>query len=156
MKTNEIEVAVVETDMRDHIVDFLKLDSNLANTARIEKNGWEINTEITPSVVSSKSSVNLKGLRGATTEEGQKLAIDVIVPYDGIYRIDVNGSHNKRGAALSDIYFDGIYLGDYCFSDEINSGNDNKRTKRTRTLSLSAGTHTFVFVPLVDFTFNII
>ncbi|MBQ2741523.1 MAG: Ig-like domain-containing protein, partial [Oscillospiraceae bacterium] len=149
VKTNEIEVAVVETDMRDHIVDFLKLESNLANTARIEKDGWEINTDITPSVVSSKSSVNLKGLRGATTEAGQKLAIDVTVPYDGIYRIDVNGSQNKRGAALSDIYFDGIYLGDYCFSDEINSGNDNKRTKRTRTLSLSAGTHTFVFVPLV-------
>ncbi len=141
VETNEIEITVTETDMRDFFIDFRKASKTVPTQVLINEDGWRLNLEKSASNV-SKSTLNLKGLNGMTRYLGDDLAIDVNVPYDGIYRIVFTGTLDANCSLESDIYVDGVYVGSYTFWKDVDEVAD---AAPLRTIELSKGEHTFIF-----------
>ncbi len=145
VETNEITVNVVETDLRDHLIDFRKASVSRPKDATLENDGWQLNLSESATPVAS-ATFSTEGMAVRTTAVGQKVVLDVNVPYTGVYQIVLTGYLNNYNTPLADIYLDGIYVGDYIFYDE--GRNSATEPERMRTLELTSGKHTFTIIPV--------
>ncbi|MBQ7120606.1 MAG: Ig-like domain-containing protein [Oscillospiraceae bacterium] len=139
--TNTIEIVVAETDMRDVEINFTKASQSTPAKVTIEEDGWCLNLSET-SLSAQKAIFNTNGLVGYTRNVGDKISIDVNIPYSGVYQPIFTGTFDRASAFESSIYIDGIYVGKYVFY-----GKDvNAEPERLRTIKLDKGTHTVTFV----------
>ncbi|MBQ6901747.1 MAG: S-layer homology domain-containing protein [Oscillospiraceae bacterium] len=140
------DIEVVNTDNDKHVViDFMNQPITDVYDATLEEHGWKF---VSWNLKTSGSSVgtvalNLAGLKVIPRKIG-KGVLEVKIPRSGYYSISVSGNANGiRAAEDVDIYFDGIYAGDYTFYK--NGLSSNILPETFRTFYIEAGTHTVTF-----------
>ncbi|MBQ6698714.1 MAG: hypothetical protein IJN09_06685, partial [Oscillospiraceae bacterium] len=141
-KTGTSEITVVNTDNDKHvIIDFQNQPITDVYDATLEEHGWRfVSWDI-----SSKGTINLNlGGLTVTPRKIGKGVIEVKIPRSGYYSISIAGSANGVNSAEDvDVYFDGVYAGDYCFYKNVTSQTILPSTYRT--FYIEAGTHTLTF-----------
>jgi len=145
VETNEITVKVTKTDLRDHLIDFRKATVSRPKDATLKSDGWQLNLAESAAPVAS-ARLSTDGMPIETSAVGQKVVLDVDIPYTGVYQIILTGYLNNYNTPLADVYLDGIYVGDYVFYEE--GRNSATEPERMRTLSLESGKHTFTLIPV--------
>jgi len=143
VSTNSISLSVVESDLRDAIIDFKNIPEYQVQDVTVEEYGWEINFDKSHSAVAS-SSLTSNGLQATTNGAGRDLVLDVNVPYTGVYQLVLSAYSNGASAQLSEVYIDDIFAGEY----EFYTGSSEYTTPgRLRTMYLDAGIHQITFRP---------
>ena len=144
VRTNTIQIKVVETDMRSFNIDFKFQGIVDAQDATLEKNGWELVPGIT-----YRTPINTEqGLTAYTDNVGTKFEINVDIPYEGVYQIVLAAySQTNNTAALGDIYVDGVFVGDYVFTV---GSNCELPLESLRSVYLTKGTHKMTFIPTIS------
>ena len=143
--TNEVEVTVVETDLRDFILNFGGAKEKKIENVTIDKYGWQVDWSLSHSTVKNTYLYN-SFLYITTNSSNRDFAVDFTVPYTGNYSpIFVRGSTNGYGAEYVNIYIDGKYVGETSFCADHLRGM--KSILNLRSLYLEKGTHKLTLRP---------
>ncbi|MBQ9985046.1 MAG: Ig-like domain-containing protein, partial [Oscillospiraceae bacterium] len=144
--TNEIAVTVVESDLRDFVINFGGVAEKEISDVTIEKYGWELDTVNSHSSVLGSYLYN-RYIYVLTNGVDRDFVVDFEVPYTGNYMpVFLSGESNGYGSEKSYIYIDGVYVGEYRFYEE------NIAPRDLRTVHLEAGVHKLTLRPAVTKT----
>ncbi|MBQ2743658.1 MAG: Ig-like domain-containing protein [Oscillospiraceae bacterium] len=147
VETEEITITVAETDLRDFLIDFRKINPKKPKDATLEEDNWQIDFENSAAGVKN-SLLSTSGWTSQTTAVGHQTVFDVRIPYTGFYQIVFTGTYYTQNTEYADIYIDGIFIGDYDFYDE--NRNSPADPERMRTIELTAGDHKVTVIPRAE------
>jgi len=147
--TDEVEIQVVETQLRDFTVNFGGVKEETISDATIEEYGWQLDTENShSSVLGSYLATNYIYVR--TNGVDHDFVVDFNVPYTGNYSpVFVSGNSNNYGTEKTYIYIDGVYIGDYEFY------GTRQAPRNMRAVYLDAGPHKLTLRPAVAKTVSL-
>ncbi|MBQ2741748.1 MAG: Ig-like domain-containing protein, partial [Oscillospiraceae bacterium] len=140
VETNEIEVSVSETDLRDFSIDFRKASESKPSKVQIEVDGWELDLKKSQSTVAS-SVFDTMGLNGNTSAANSDMVMRVNVPYTGYYQIVLHIGLGGYSATEGSVFVDNTYLG----TVDWEGMNQSAVRENLRSVYLTAGEHEFIF-----------
>ncbi|MBQ9967971.1 MAG: pilus assembly protein N-terminal domain-containing protein, partial [Oscillospiraceae bacterium] len=141
---DEITIDVVDNSELaglDVVLDFTDGRAQVLHTATVEKDGMELNKDLTVSGGTTLSYATKHGIMLSSAYIGDRLAIDLAVKKDGWYVIETWGSLFSYGG-VADVFMDDVFVGQMDF----NQGKGDTYTGNSimNTIYLEAGTHTCV------------
>ncbi|MBQ2741894.1 MAG: Ig-like domain-containing protein, partial [Oscillospiraceae bacterium] len=143
--TNEVEVTVVETDMRDFILNFGGVAEKKIKDVTIDEYGWQVDWNLSHSTVKNTILKNTYAYV-ITDSVDRNFTVDFSVPYTGNYTpVFVSGLTNGYGAEYVYIYIDGKYVGETSFC--VDNLRDTTNVLNLRSLSLEKGNHKLTLRP---------
>ncbi|MBQ8003688.1 MAG: Ig-like domain-containing protein, partial [Oscillospiraceae bacterium] len=146
VSTNEIEVEVVESDLRDFVLNFGGVEEKELSDVTIEKYGWALDIENSHSSALASYLYN-HCIYVQTNGVDRDFAIDFEVPYTGYFTpVFVAGMSDGYGSEKTYIYIDGEYVGDYKFYME------QIALRNLRAVYLEAGPHKLALRPVAKDT----
>lgn len=145
--SNEAIIRVTEEAPDVVIIDFKgNAPANSARNASLYVEGFAINASASTEeeILYHAGGIEVSTKTVGTTKNSD-VAIEFNIPENGIYDIEFEGANIFRGAALSYVYIDGMFVGEYDFYGNSSMRRNQKNvadTKKMRTLELTSGTHT--------------
>ncbi|MBQ2741427.1 MAG: Ig-like domain-containing protein, partial [Oscillospiraceae bacterium] len=148
VSTNEIKVEVVESDLRDFILNFGGAHEKKIANVTIDKYGWQVDWNLSHSSVKGAYLYNTY-LSAETSGVNCDFAVDFTVPYTGNYTpVFAKGKKDGYGAEYVNIYIDGKYVGETSYCRENLRGTSD--IFNLRSMYLEKGTHKLVLRPYAE------